>query len=230
MIIAIDGPAASGKGTISKGLAAHYNLPHLDSGLLYRAVGFQILNRLDGPGMSEDLIALAESIAQNIDPSSFDPVVLGAPDVALAAAKVARLARVRAALFNVQRVFATQEGGAVLDGRDMGSRICPEADVKLFITASPEIRAKRRTAQLQGQGMQVNGKKVQGEKAHGEKVLESDILAQIIERDESDRSNPAGAFYPASDAHLLDTSKLDIEATLEKAIALVEKAMSAKMN
>lgn len=215
MIIAIDGPAASGKGTMAKGLAEHYNLPHLDSGLLYRAVGFQLLDRLGPSRMSDALIELAEIAAQNLDTSNLDPIVLGAPDVALAAAKVARIPRVRAALFQVQRDFATQKGGAVLDGRDMGSRICPEAEVKLFITASPEIRARRRTAQL---------------RAHGEKMLEADVLAQIIERDENDRSNPAGAFYPGENAHLLDTSKLDIETTLKEAIALVDKAVSAKMN
>ena len=215
MIITIDGPAASGKGTIAKGLADHYNLPHLDSGLLYRAVGYQLMDKLGNDRLSDELINLADTIAQNLDTSNLDPVKLGAPNVALAAAKVARIPRVRAALIKVQRDFATQEGGAVLDGRDMGSRICPEAEVKLFITASPEIRAKRRVAQLLAQG---------------EHILEADVLAQIIDRDESDRSNPAGAFYPGENAYLLDTSKLDIETTLKEAIALVEKAMAARMN
>jgi cytidylate kinase len=135
---------------------------------------------------------------------------LGTQEVAFAAAKVARIPKVRAALFQVQRDFATQTGGAVLDGRDMGSRICPEAEVKLFINAEPEIRAQRRAKQLNAQGI---------------KVSHDEMLAQILARDESDRLNPAGAFYPATDAHLLDTDELDIEAALKAAIAVVDATM-----
>ncbi len=207
MLIAIDGPAASGKGTIAQGLAGHFGLPHLDTGLLYRAVGLAMLDKLD----VRDFSMLAVEAALSVDPQNLDPIKLDAADVALAAAKVARVAEVRKALFQIQRDFALQPGGAVLDGRDIGSRICPEADAKLFVTASPEVRAARRTAQLRDNGVKID----QGE-----------ILSQIIERDESDRSNPAGAFYPGKGAHLLDTSQLDIEAALRAAIAIVDGAVT----
>ncbi|HHS83019.1 MAG TPA: (d)CMP kinase [Devosia sp.] len=207
MKIAIDGPAASGKGTIAKGLARHFKLPHLDTGLLYRAVGLSMMGRLLEPNLAD----LAEKEAANLDISQLDETVLGRADVALAAAKVARIPRVRAALRQLQVDFAAQEGGAILDGRDIGSRICPDADVKLFITASPEIRAKRRYAQLTRMG---------------QKADEAQILEQIIARDESDRTNPAGAFYISEDAHLLDTSELDIEGALNAAIAIVNGTVS----
>ena len=209
MIVAIDGPAASGKGTIGAGLARHFSLPHLDTGLLYRAVGLAVLNALEAP----DLEQRAVRAALAIDTGQLDPVVLGTPQVALAAAKVARIENVRAALRQFQRDFAAQPGGAVLDGRDMGTRICPEADAKLFVTARPKVRAGRRTAQLRSRGMEAD---------------EDEILAQIIARDESDTSNPAGAFYLATDAHLLDTSELDIEAALRAAIEIVDAAMAGK--
>ena len=215
MIIAVDGPAASGKGTISRGLADHFGLPYLDSGLLYRGVGFELLSELKAPHMTDALVEKAERVAQNLDVSKLDPIVLGAPDVALAAAKVARIPRVRKALFGLQRDFAMQEGGAIIDGRDIGSRICPEADAKLFVTASPDVRARRRTDQLVSQGI---------------KVTQADILEQIVQRDENDRANPAGAFFPADNALLLDTSELDIEASLRQAIALVERATKSGMN
>ena len=211
MIIAIDGPAASGKGTISKGLAKHYSLPHLDSGLLYRAVGLALIEQLEAPQLAD----LAEDVAKNLDVHHLDEKILGAPDVAMAAARVARIPRVRAALFQVQRDFAMQPGGAVLDGRDMGSRICPEADAKLFISADPEVRAHRRVLQL---GLE------------GAPAQQEEILAQILARDESDKENPAGAFFPAKDALLLDSSQLDIETALKEAIALVEQAVAQGMN
>lgn len=209
MIIAVDGPAASGKGTISSGLANHYQLPHLDTGLLYRSVGLAVIDILEAP----DLQARALLAAQNIDPEHLDAEILGAADVALAASKVAQFEDVREALRQFQRDFAQQAGGAVLDGRDIGSRICPEADAKLFVVAAPEVRAERRTNQFKGRGLPVKY---------------AEILAQIIERDESDTSNPAGAFYRADDAHLLDTSQLDIEAALREAIAIVDAAMDRK--
>lgn len=211
MIIAIDGPAASGKGTISKGLAKHYGLPHLDSGLLYRAVGLALIDRLNDPR----LVELAQDVAKNLDTGNLDPKILDTQDVAMAAAKVARIPTVRSALFQVQRDFALQSGGAVLDGRDMGSRICPEANAKLFITADAKIRAQRRVLQL-GLG-DVSAK-------------QEEILTQILARDESDKENPAGAFFPAKDALLLDSSQLDIETALKEAIALVEQAVAQGMN
>jgi cytidylate kinase len=209
MIIAVDGPAASGKGTIAKGLAAHFGLAHLDTGLLYRAVGLALLNELDAP----DFDAKAVKAAKAINTGKLDAERLGAADVALAAAKVARIEDVREALRQFQRDFARRKGGAILDGRDIGTRICPDADAKLFITATPEIRARRRTAQLQ---------------ARGEPVSVAEMLRQIIARDESDTSNPAGAFYRAGDAHLLDTTQMDIEAALRAAIAIVEAAVTRK--
>ena len=221
MIIAIDGPAASGKGTISKALAKHYQLPFLDTGLLYRAVGNSLLSQLqytelqdtelqDAELQDADLEKLAESAAIDIDPTNLDSKILEAPEIAMAASKIARFPKVRAVLFNVQRDFALQKGGAVLDGRDIGTRICPEADVKIFVQASAKVRAKRRAEQL---------------RELGKKISEEKIMRQIITRDENDRSNPAGAFFPAKDAHLLDTSELDIEGSLKAAIAIVEKTV-----
>lgn len=209
MIIAVDGPAASGKGTVSSGLARHYQLPNLDTGLLYRAVGLATIDKLDDPALDR----LATIAARDIDTNTLDPDALGRPEVAVAAAKVARIPDVRSALRQFQQGFARQDGGAILDGRDIGTRICPDADVKLFVTATPEVRATRRTNQLIGRG---------------QAVQQSDILAQIIARDESDRENPAGAFYLADDAHLLDTTDLSIEAALRAAVAIVDKAMAGK--
>lgn len=209
MIIAIDGPAASGKGTIATGLARHFSLPHLDTGLLYRAVGLAVSDVLGAPDLERQAIIAA----QNIDTGHLDPEILGTAEVALAAAKVARFEDVRTTLRQFQRDFAAQPQGAVLDGRDIGTRICPDADAKLYITASAEIRAKRRTVQF---------------RARGTKADEGEILTQIIARDESDKSNPAGAFYLAADAHLLDTSKLDIEAALRAAIEIVDATMAGK--
>jgi len=172
-------------------------------------VGLAVLGALDAP----DLEMRAIDAARNIDTDHLDPEILGTAEVAVAAAKVARIEDVRVVLRQFQRDFAAQPQGAVLDGRDIGTRICPDADAKLYITASAQIRAERRTAQL---------------RARGTKVSESEILAQIIARDESDKSNPAGAFYLAKDAHLLDTSKLDIEAALRAAIEIVDATMAGK--
>lgn len=209
MIIAIDGPAASGKGTIAGRLAAHFGLPHLDTGLLYRAVGLQMAGRLDAADFEQQAIIAA----QGLDTSDLNPDILGAPDIAVAASKVSRIEGVREALRQFQREFATQPGGAVLDGRDIGTRICPEANVKLYITANPEVRARRRTDQLQ---------------AKGTPIAYDDMLAQIKTRDAADRDNPAGAFYLADGAHLLDTSEMDIEAAFRAALAISEAALDGK--
>jgi cytidylate kinase len=203
MIIAVDGPAASGKGTLAQGLARHFGLPCLDTGLLYRAVGLRV-GADDG---SSDYTRRAIEAARSLDPGHLETGRLGTAAVALLASQVARIPEVRAALIDFQRGFAGQPGGAVLDGRDIGTRICPEADVKLFITADPRVRAARRAAQLN---------------ARGQAITTEAVLQQIMARDENDRSNPAGAFYPAADAHLLDTSGLDIDAALRAAIAIVE--------
>lgn len=206
MRIAIDGPAASGKGTIAAGLARHFDLPHLDTGLLYRAVGTAVAN-IDDPEFDDAAI----SAAQELDPTTLDAEALGRPEIAVLASKVARIAEVRAALHQAQVDFARQSGGAVLDGRDIGTRIMPDADVKLFITASAPVRALRRRDQLV---------------ARGQVISFEDMLAQIEARDAADRDNPAGAFYQADDAHLLDSSEMDIEAALRAAIAIVDRAGS----
>lgn len=209
MIIAIDGPAASGKGTIASQLALHYGLPHLDTGLLYRAVGLAMIGQLEADNLEE----LATNAARALDPMGLDAEKLGTAQIAQAASKVAGFATVRAALHQFQRDFALQPAGAVLDGRDIGTKICPEADAKLFITASPEARAARRTAQLRGRGQEAD-------------VLE--MLGQINTRDANDRANAAGAFYQAEDAHLLDTTQMDIETALRAAIAVVDAALARK--
>ncbi|MCF6343601.1 MAG: (d)CMP kinase [Devosiaceae bacterium] len=207
MIIAIDGPAASGKGTIAKGLAKYYGLPHLDTGLLYRAIGQAMQDQLD----DKDFEQKAIKIAHNLDKSQLDAKKLGTPEIANAAAKVAKIEQVREALRQYQSDFAQQKGGAVLDGRDIGTRICPNADVKLFIIADAKTRANRRYLELLSKGLQAD---------------EGEILRQIIMRDESDRNNPSGNFYEAQDSHLLDSSKLDIETSLRKAIAIVDNKMA----
>ena len=209
MIVAVDGPAASGKGTLAEGLARHFHLPHLDTGLLYRAVGLAVGPDDGRPDFEPRAIAVAESL----DAGHLDTSRLGTAEVALLASRVARIPGVRAALRQFQRNFAAQPGGAVLDGRDIGTRICPDADVKLFITADPGVRADRRTAQLRGRGVAVE---------------RDDILRQITARDDADRNNPAGAFYVADDAHLLDTTELSKEAALRAAIEIVEAATVRK--
>ena len=205
MLIAVDGPAASGKGTIAKRLAAHYGLAHLDTGLLYRAVGLETINDQDMPNFE----ALAIDAAANIDVSGFDEETLSTAEVGLAASKVAQIPEVRKALNKLQRDFLQKPEGAILDGRDIGTRICPDADVKLYITATSERRARRRTDQLLARGLD---------------VTYPSILQQIEKRDKDDRENPAGAFFQAEDAHLLDTSKLSIEAAFQAALEIVERA------
>lgn len=209
MIIAVDGPAASGKGTIGAALAAHYGLPHLDTGLLYRAVGRAVAESIDDP----DIEAIAARAARRLDLSVLDGDKLVGADTGVLASKIAVFPGVRAALFDAQRDFALRPGGAVLDGRDIGTVIAPEADAKLFIVANPEIRAQRRAVQLE---------------ARGETVDRARMLKEITERDDRDASAPHGGFRPADDAVLLDTSDLDIEAAIKAAIAEVEAAIARK--
>jgi cytidylate kinase len=203
MIIAIDGPAASGKGTIAKRLSAHYRLPHLDTGLLYRAVGKAMLDA----GAALDDVASAEAAARALDPARFDENALKVHAVGEAASMVSSIPQVRAALLALQKSFAQQKGGAVLDGRDIGTVIAPDATVKIFVVASPEVRANRRFKELQGRG---------------EPVAEADVLADILKRDARDRSRAAAPLVAAADAHHLDTTALDVEAAVKAAIALVE--------
>ena len=205
MIIAIDGPAASGKGTLAKKLAVHYGLRHLDTGLLYRAVALAVLDAGHKPTERDKAIAAAKTI----DPAAFDDIALKRYDVCEAASVVSAIPEVRAALFDLQQNFAKAPPGAVLDGRDIGTVICPDAEVKIFVTASPEVRAHRRTIEL---------------RSRGENADEKAVLADILARDERDRSRSAAPLVQAVDARLLDTSALDIEGSFKAALALVEQA------
>jgi cytidylate kinase len=205
MIIAIDGPAASGKGTLAKKLAAYYGLRHLDTGLLYRAVALAVLQAGHKPSDRDKAIASAKAI----DPAKFDETALKRYEVGEAASVVSAIPEVRAALFNLQQEFAAVPPGAVLDGRDIGTVICPNADVKIFVTASPEVRAQRRTSELRGRGEQAD---------------ETVVLADILARDERDSSRSTAPLVKAADARLLDTSALDIEGSFKAALALVETA------
>lgn len=206
MILAIDGPAASGKGTLARRLAGKYGLAYLDTGLLYRAVAHALTSQGYDPA-DETTATLA---AQMLDPSLLDDPALRKKGVGEAASIVAALPAVRAALTDFQRMFASQQPGAVLDGRDIGTVICPDADVKLFITASAQERARRRFMELKGQG---------------EDVTQDQVLDEIQRRDERDSSRATAPLKPADDAHLLDTTKLDIEAAFQAAVAIVDRAM-----
>ena len=210
MIIAVDGPAASGKGTLAQGLARHYQLPHLDTGLLYRAVGVAVEAFED----TSEFEAKAIEAAQKLDAAHLtDLETLTSARAGTLASKVAVIAEVRKALFDFQRNFALQPGGAVLDGRDIGTKICPDADVKLFIQADSKARMERRARQFEGRG---------------EVVDRYALYHQIEERDARDMLNPNGGFYKSDDAHLLDTTQLSIEAALRAAIAIVDQAMALK--
>jgi cytidylate kinase len=206
MIIAIDGPAASGKGTLGKRIAAHYGLAHIDTGKLYRAVARDTLAKGGDPTDADDSLAAAKAL----DPKTLaDPALI---DVTLgeAASLVACHPGVRNALLAYQRGFARQKPGAVLDGRDIGTVICPDAEVKLFVTAAPEERARRRFLELKRAGMAVS---------------EEDVLADIRRRDERDKSRATAPLARAEDAVLLDTTNLDIDAAFRAAIDLIDAAM-----
>ncbi|TNE38740.1 MAG: (d)CMP kinase [Alphaproteobacteria bacterium] len=203
MIIAIDGPAASGKGTMARMLADHYDLAHLDTGALYRGVAWQVLQQGGDPADAETAL----NAAQNLSISGISGPELRTPEVAAAASIVAAMEPVRAAILQVQRDFAHQPKGAVLDGRDIGTVVCPEADVKLFITASVEERARRRHAELV---------------AGGKDVTFEGVLADLQERDARDSSRAVSPLTQAEDAHLLDTTKLSIEAAFKRACDLIE--------
>jgi cytidylate kinase len=207
MIIAIDGPAASGKGTLGKRLAAHFGLRHLDTGLLYRAVA----KALQDAGRPLDDRARAVAAAKALDPAKFDEQALKGHAIGEAASIVSAIPEVREALLAFQRDFAAKPPGAVLDGRDIGTVICPDADVKIFVIAAPEERARRRAAEL---------------KAAGQPADEAAILADILRRDERDRTRSVAPLKPAPDARELDTTDLDVDAAVAAAIALVEDERS----
>ncbi|WP_171170925.1 (d)CMP kinase [Ruegeria sp. HKCCA0370] len=199
--VAIDGPAAAGKGTISKAVAAHFGFAHLDTGLLYRAVGRRTL---EGFGALEAAQALTAAELEQGD--------LRTAEIAQAASKVAVIPEVRAALVDFQRAFARRSGGAVLDGRDIGTVICPNAEVKLFVTASPEVRAERRFLELSTKGAD---------------VTREQVLADVKERDARDAERSAAPMKPAEDAVQLDTTDLSIEAALAKALEIISAKLPA---
>ncbi|MGH6664797.1 MAG: (d)CMP kinase, partial [Pseudolabrys sp.] len=209
MIIAIDGPAASGKGTLGKKLAAHYGLRHLDSGLLYRAVAKAVLDS----GLKPDDRQAAARLARSLDLAHLDEAALKTPKVGEAASIVSAFPEVRAALVTFQREFAAKPPGAVLDGRDIGTIICPNADVKIYVTATPEVRARRRTAEYRAQGRQID---------------EATVLADILKRDERDTQRVAAPLKQAPDAHLLDTTHLAIDPAIRAAIDIVEATRAGR--
>ena len=196
--VAIDGPAAAGKGTISMAVAAHFGLAHLDTGLLYRAVGARVLVGVDAIDAARDLRAV-----------DLDGDALRTADIAQAASRAAAIPEVRAALVDFQRAFATRQGGAVLDGRDIGTVICPDAAVKLFVTARAEVRAQRRFEELSDKGAVTDF---------------ATVLADVKARDERDSSRATAPLVAADDAVLIDTSDLSIDAAIAAAVAAVAAA------
>ena len=209
MIIAIDGPAASGKGTLAKRVAAHFGLPWLDTGLLYRAVARDVLKA----GKKLEDAEAAAAAASNLDAGSLNDPNLRGNGIGDAASVVGRIPQVRAALLKLQQDFAAQPGGAVLDGRDIGTVICPHADVKIFVTASPEVRARRRFLERT---------------ARGEAITYEAILEEIQRRDERDMERAAAPMRPAADAFLLDTTNLDIEAAFNTAVGEITRKVGQR--
>ena len=201
-VIAVDGPAASGKGTIARALAKHFQLPHMDTGLLYRAVALNLWRWGGDPANEFEALRAADMLS--IDPADEE---LRSEPVSRIASSISAYPSVRAALLKRQQEFAEQPGGAVLDGRDIGTVIAPGADVKLFVTASPEVRAQRRVRELLERGMP----------AHYE-----DVLSDIRARDARDSSREVAPLLPAGDAIILDTSELDRDAAVAEAVRLVE--------
>ncbi len=209
MIIAIDGPAASGKGTLGKRLAAHYGLRHLDTGLIYRALARQMLES----GEALDRADAAVKFASKLDPATFDDLALKRQDIGAAASVVSALPQVRAALLAFQHEFGRRPPGAVLDGRDIGTVVFPDADVKIFVTATPEARARRRLAELAHAGACVNY---------------DEVVADIRHRDERDMNRAIAPLKRAADAHLLETTHLDIDAAFRAAVDIVEAVRAGR--
>ncbi|MCU0832605.1 MAG: (d)CMP kinase [Rhizobiaceae bacterium] len=205
LLIAIDGPAASGKGTLARLIAAHYDLPHLDTGLTYRAVAQAML----AAGLDLDNAGAALAAAEAIDLAALDRSALSAHAVGEAASRVAVHPAVRRILVEKQRGFAAQPGGSVLDGRDIGTVVCPDAPVKFYVTASPEVRARRRHDEILHNG--------------GTAQFDT-ILADVIRRDARDMGRADSPLRPAADAHLLDTSAMTIEAAFRAARSIIDQA------
>jgi cytidylate kinase len=198
--VAIDGPAASGKGTISRAIAQHFGFAHLDTGLLYRAVGKKAMALDDSP-------ETAARLARELTADDLVADDLRSAKIAEAASKVAPIPEVRAALTAFQKTFAKQPGGAVLDGRDIGTVICPDADVKMFVTASAKVRAHRRFIELSGKG---------------EDITESQVLEDILARDARDTSRDIAPMVAATDALVLDTSEMSIAQAIAAAVAVIQ--------
>ena len=207
LVIAVDGPAASGKGTIARALARHFGLPHMDTGLLYRQVALNLWRWGGDPGNEFEALRACHELGVDHD----DPELRSEP-VSRIASAISAYPGVRAALLKRQQDFAKQPGGAVLDGRDIGTVIAPQADVKLFITASPEVRAKRRMGELLSRGMP----------SHYD-----DVLIDIRARDQRDTHRDIAPLKPADDAILLDTSELDVDGAVAEAIRLAEERIAA---
>jgi cytidylate kinase len=209
LLIAIDGPAAAGKGTLALRLAERFQLPHLDTGLLYRAIG----RRMADEAADLDDATVAGTYARALVPADLQRGELRGREAGELASRVAVHGTVRAALVEFQRAFAAQPGGAVLDGRDIGTVICPDADVKLFVTASPEVRARRRTDELLAKGRHVEYER---------------ILAEVLERDERDSTRAVAPLKPAGDAVVIDTSALTRDGAFEAAVAAVNSVLSGR--
>ncbi|HKU92598.1 MAG TPA: d(CMP) kinase [Sphingomicrobium sp.] len=207
LVIAVDGPAASGKGTIARALARHFGLPHMDTGLLYRQVALNLWRWGGDPGNEFEALRACHELGVDHD----DPELRSEP-VSRIASAISAYPGVRAALLKRQQDFAKQPGGAVLDGRDIGTVIAPKADVKLFVTASPEVRAKRRMGELLSRGMP----------SHYD-----DVLIDIRARDQRDTHRDIAPLKPADDAILLDTSELDVDGAVAEAIRLAEERIAA---
>ncbi|WP_417671574.1 (d)CMP kinase [Roseibium sp.] len=205
MIIAIDGPAASGKGTLARRLAEHFELRHLDTGLTYRAVAAALLAK--GLPLGDEAVAI--EIAQHLDLSKMDKSVLSSHEIGEAASRIAVLGGLREELVRLQKEFAAAPPGAVLDGRDIGTVVCPDATVKLFVTASPEARARRRTDEMLSKGQEAD---------YGS------VLSDLKRRDERDSQRTVAPMRQAEDAHLLDTTEMDIETAFQAAVDIVSKA------
>jgi CMP/dCMP kinase len=205
LVIAVDGPAASGKGTIARALAEHFALPHMDTGLLYRAAALNLWRWGGDPGNEFEAARACDDLNLDAD----DPELRSEP-VSKIASMISTYSSVRSALLKRQQDFARQDGGAVLDGRDIGTVIAPQADVKLFVTASPEVRAQRRLRELEGRGMRAGF---------------DDVLADIRARDERDTHRAVAPLKPAADAIQLDTSELDVGGAIAEALRLVEERL-----
>ncbi|RAS18667.1 (d)CMP kinase [Ensifer adhaerens] len=208
--IAIDGPAAAGKGTLSRRIAEEYGFHHLDTGLTYRATAKALL---DG-GLPLDDEAVAEKVAREVELAGLDRSVLSAHAIGEAASKIAVMPAVRRALVEAQRAFSLREPGTVLDGRDIGTVVCPDAPVKLYVTASPEVRAQRRYDEITGNGQPADYQT---------------IFEDVKKRDERDMGRADSPLRPADDAHLLDTSEMSIEAAFQAAKSLIDAALIKKI-